>query len=320
MEELGTGLREEERNAGDVSFLDLEEGKEHRTVGDDMLQYHWIKQARTHARRRKKRGREASQEGRKEGRKEGNCFWGEEGGKARRRRVFRVTLCTWYLKQPRVKNNAKLCHILRTLHTLPGSRSMRGGSSIEDASRGGGGAWRGREWSTSRVCKDSAWGRGESRAVCRRLRERAGSGATFELVCMILQTPGQTTRGDAFPHPIPHSPSASPFLASQSDFSLGRLLLRPPLDLVVLASVEEDLIGRTSRGRGLPSFMPVVADGIAEDGSVVVEARGADGRAFGLECLEARLGVLVPKGNGAVAAGGGEGAVDGVETDGIHRK
>lgn len=62
---------------------------------------------------------------------------------------------------------------------------------------------------------------------------------------------------------------------------------------------------------------PVIADGVREDVPGAVEACRADGAAdFGV-AFEAVLGVFVPEVEGAVAAGGGEGAVDGVEGDGV---
>lgn len=68
----------------------------------------------------------------------------------------------------------------------------------------------------------------------------------------------------------------------------------------------------------MPSFMPVIADRIAEDGSIVIEACSANGCSFRLKGLETRLGILVPKGDGAVPAGGGKGAMDGVKANCVN--
>jgi hypothetical protein len=70
---------------------------------------------------------------------------------------------------------------------------------------------------------------------------------------------------------------------------------------------------------GSISLVPVVRDGVGKDGAVVVEVCTADAAAdFGV-ALETVLGVLVPEVECAVAAGGAEGAVDGVEGDGVDR-
>lgn len=80
--------------------------------------------------------------------------------------------------------------------------------------------------------------------------------------------------------------------------------------------MQHDLVARL-RGIDGVAFAPVVADGVGEDGAGVVEVGGGDGAAdFGV-ALEAVLGVLVPEVEGAVAAGGAEGAVHGVEGDGV---
>ena len=63
---------------------------------------------------------------------------------------------------------------------------------------------------------------------------------------------------------------------------------------------------------------PIIADRICKDIASPVEARRADGAADLRVALEAVLGVLVPEVEGAVAAGGGEGAVYGVEGDGVY--
>lgn len=62
---------------------------------------------------------------------------------------------------------------------------------------------------------------------------------------------------------------------------------------------------------------PIIADGVGKDVPRPVEACGADGAADFRVAFEAVLGVLVPEVEGAVAAGGGEGAVHGVEGDGV---
>ena len=66
------------------------------------------------------------------------------------------------------------------------------------------------------------------------------------------------------------------------------------------------------------AFTPVVADGVGKDVSVFGEARGDDAAADFWVTLEAMLCVFVPEVEGAVGAGGAEGAVLGVEGDGVY--
>ena len=66
------------------------------------------------------------------------------------------------------------------------------------------------------------------------------------------------------------------------------------------------------------ALTPIITDGVGKDVAIPVEAGGADGAADFRVALEAVLGVLVPEVEGAVAAGGAEGAVDRVEGDGVY--
>jgi hypothetical protein len=63
------------------------------------------------------------------------------------------------------------------------------------------------------------------------------------------------------------------------------------------------------------TLVPVIRNSVGKDGSIVVEVCAGDAAAdFGV-AFETVLGVLVPEVECAVAAGGAEGAVDGVEGD-----
>jgi hypothetical protein len=63
------------------------------------------------------------------------------------------------------------------------------------------------------------------------------------------------------------------------------------------------------------TLMPIIRNGISENRTIVVEVCAGDAAAdFGV-AFETVLGVLVPEVECAVAAGGAEGAVDGVEGD-----
>lgn len=66
-------------------------------------------------------------------------------------------------------------------------------------------------------------------------------------------------------------------------------------------------------------FTPIVTHGVREDIAVTREARGGDAAADFRVALEAVLCVLVPEVEGAVGAGGAEGAVLGVEGYGVYR-
>jgi hypothetical protein len=61
------------------------------------------------------------------------------------------------------------------------------------------------------------------------------------------------------------------------------------------------------------SLTPVVANRVRKDVACAREGGGGDAAADFWVAFEAVLGVLVPEVEGAVAAGGAEGAVDGVE-------
>lgn len=65
------------------------------------------------------------------------------------------------------------------------------------------------------------------------------------------------------------------------------------------------------------ALAPVVADGVREDVACARKGCGGDAAANLGVAFEAVFGVLVPEVKGAVAAGGAEGAVHGVEGDGV---
>ena len=66
------------------------------------------------------------------------------------------------------------------------------------------------------------------------------------------------------------------------------------------------------------ALAPVVADGVGKDVAVLAETRRNDAAADLGVALETVLGVLVPEVEGTVGTGGGEGAVLGVEGDGVY--
>lgn len=80
--------------------------------------------------------------------------------------------------------------------------------------------------------------------------------------------------------------------------------------------MQHDLIHRLRRIARVP-FAPVITDRVRENGAGPVETGGADRAADLGVALKAVFGVLVPEVEGAVAAGGAEGTVDGVEVDGV---
>ena len=82
--------------------------------------------------------------------------------------------------------------------------------------------------------------------------------------------------------------------------------------------MQHDLVG-VLRVVGCVSLVPVVRDGVGEDGAVVVEVGAADASADLRVTLQTVLGVLVPEVECAVATGRAEGAVDRVEGDGVDR-
>lgn len=67
------------------------------------------------------------------------------------------------------------------------------------------------------------------------------------------------------------------------------------------------------------ALAPVVADGVGKDVSVLAEAGRDDAAADLGVALETVLGILVPEVEGTVGTSGGEGAVLGVEGDGVYR-
>lgn len=101
-----------------------------------------------------------------------------------------------------------------------------------------------------------------------------------------------------------------PFLSSPFPLSLAGLTLVP------LHGVQHDL-AHALRRMLHEALAPVVAARIGKHVARAVEIRRDDGLARLRIALEAVFGVLVPEVKGAVAAGGGEGAVDGVKADGV---
>lgn len=92
--------------------------------------------------------------------------------------------------------------------------------------------------------------------------------------------------------------------------------LRPRLALIPHNCMQHDLIHPSGHIRRIP-FTPIITDTIRKDPARTVEIRRADGAAHLRVPLQPMLGVLVPEMEGAVAAGGAEGAVLRVEGDGI---
>jgi len=82
--------------------------------------------------------------------------------------------------------------------------------------------------------------------------------------------------------------------------------------------MQHNLVG-SLRGVGGVALAPVVADSVGEDASGTVESSRGDGSADGRVTLQTVLSILVPEVEGTVATGGAEGAVDGVEGNGIDR-
>ena len=82
--------------------------------------------------------------------------------------------------------------------------------------------------------------------------------------------------------------------------------------------MQHDLVGRLRRVEAV-SFTPIVAHGVGENVACSVKVSGTDGPAdFGIT-LQTVFGIFVPEMEGAVGAGGAEGAVDGMEVDGVDR-
>jgi len=90
------------------------------------------------------------------------------------------------------------------------------------------------------------------------------------------------------------------------------------LALIARDTVQHDLVGVLGVV-GSVSLVPIVRDGVREDGAVVVEVSAADASTNLRVTLQTVLGVLVPEVECAVATGCAEGAVDGVEGDGVDR-
>ena len=98
---------------------------------------------------------------------------------------------------------------------------------------------------------------------------------------------------------------------------LPLLTSRPGLALVSQNGVKFDLDGVVLGVATVP-LAPVVADGVGKDVSVLAEAGCDDAAADFRVALETVLGVLVPEVEGTVGTGSGEGAVLGVEGDGVY--
>ena len=109
-------------------------------------------------------------------------------------------------------------------------------------------------------------------------------------------------------HPIPTSFDRAALLI------LSLLDARARFALLGIDGVQHDLDGRLRVVRRV-ALAPVVADGVGEDGSVLVESGGRDAAAHVGVALEPVLRVLVPEVERAIGARGAEGAVDGVEGD-----
>lgn len=80
--------------------------------------------------------------------------------------------------------------------------------------------------------------------------------------------------------------------------------------------MQHDLV-RDLLSIGRISLTPVVANGISEDISIATESSAGDGPANCRVSFETVLGVLIPEMESTVTAGSAEGAVDGVEADGV---
>lgn len=80
--------------------------------------------------------------------------------------------------------------------------------------------------------------------------------------------------------------------------------------------MQHDLIDRLRRINRIP-LTPIVANRVREDAPRAIEGGGRDGTPHFGVALEPVLGVLVPEVKRAVGAGGAEGAVHGVEVDGV---
>jgi hypothetical protein len=96
--------------------------------------------------------------------------------------------------------------------------------------------------------------------------------------------------------------------------SLPLLVSRPGLTLIANDRMQLDL-NREIRSVPAVSLTPIVADGVRKDVSCARERGSRDAAADLRVAFETVLSVLVPEVEGAVATGGAEGAVDGVERD-----
>lgn len=80
--------------------------------------------------------------------------------------------------------------------------------------------------------------------------------------------------------------------------------------------MQHDLV-RKLRGVCRVALAPVIADSVGEDTAGLVESSRGDGTADGRVALQTVLCILVPEMESAVTTGSAEGAVNGVERDGV---
>lgn len=98
--------------------------------------------------------------------------------------------------------------------------------------------------------------------------------------------------------------------------SSSLLGIRTGLALITNNGVKHDLVGILRRV-GRVALVPVVGNGVGEDVAIAAEVCAADAAADFRVALQTVLCVLVPEVECAIAAGGGEGSVDGMEGDGV---
>jgi hypothetical protein len=92
------------------------------------------------------------------------------------------------------------------------------------------------------------------------------------------------------------------------------LSIRSRLALIARNTMQHNLI-RILRIISSITLVPVVRNSISENAAIVVEVCAGDAAADFRVAFETVLGVLVPEVECAVATGGAEGSVDGVEGD-----
>ena len=67
------------------------------------------------------------------------------------------------------------------------------------------------------------------------------------------------------------------------------------------------------------SLTPVVADSVGEDVTLTAEGGGRNGSTDDRIAFQTMLGVFIPEVKGAIRPGRAEGAMNGMETDGVDR-